>query len=115
VAARTEFYEKLRNIGVLNADMILALEDMPLIGKKNGGEKFIVNGAYTTLDRIGEQAIAPKDPQPATPGEGSQQPGRQDPKAPPPPTSAAAVRRRFADDRARDRLRALRKEMVHGA
>jgi HK97 family phage portal protein len=64
---RLEWYRGLREIGVLNADEILELEDMPLIGKANGGQKRVMQSQYTTLDKIGEEPLPVDGPAPAEP------------------------------------------------
>ena len=63
--SRLEWYRGLREIGVLSADDILALEDMPLIGKKKGGQKLTMQGQYTVLEKIGEDPPKPVAPAPA--------------------------------------------------
>lgn len=64
---RLEWYRGMREIGVLSADDILDLEDMPLIGKKKGGEKLTMQAQYTTLEKIGEDAPKPVAPAPGRP------------------------------------------------
>lgn len=59
---RLDYYRGLREIGVLHADDIRTLEDMPLIGKAKGGEKRVMQSQYTTLEKIGEE---PPKPAPA--------------------------------------------------
>lgn len=77
---RLEWYRGLREIGVLSADDILDLEDMPLIGKKKGGQKLTMQSQYTTLEKVGETPEpAPAAPAPSAPPE---EPGEQDPPAP---------------------------------
>ena len=58
--ARAEFYRIMRNIGTMNGDEIRDLEDMnPIPG--GAGKKYVMQGQYTTLDKIGEeQEIAPQ-------------------------------------------------------
>lgn len=70
-AARAAFYKAMREAAVFSADDILTLEDMPTIGAAKGGDKLIVNGAYTTLEKIGEAAPTPPAPPspPTPPGE----------------------------------------------
>lgn len=72
---RLEYYRGLREIGVLHADDIRELEDMPLIGRAGGGEKRVMQSQYTTLEKIGEDPPAPEpaaapatpDPEPVEP------------------------------------------------
>lgn len=66
-AARLAWYRGMREIGVLNADDILMLEDMPVIGKARGGQKFTMQGQYTTLEMIGETPEPAPAPAPAAP------------------------------------------------
>jgi len=61
--ARATFYKELRNMGAINANEIRALEDMNPIAK--GGEKYVMQGQYTTLEKIGkEPEINPFQQQP---------------------------------------------------
>lgn len=56
--SRQEGLQIMRRSGVVNADEWRDLEDMgPLSGA--GGEKYIVEQAMTTLDKVGEEPIAP--------------------------------------------------------
>jgi hypothetical protein len=54
--ARGEYYRIMRNIGAYNVNEIRALEDMNPIG--SDGDKYVMQGQYTTLEKIG------KDPEP---------------------------------------------------
>lgn len=82
---RLEWYRGLREIGVLSADDILALEDMPLIGKTDGGEKRVMQSQYTTIEKIGEDPLpvdgAPGRP-PAEDPQEQEDPPAEDPPAP---------------------------------
>jgi len=73
---RLEYFRGLREIGVFHADDILALEDLPLIGKSGGGEKRVMQGQYTTLEKIGEDP--PKPVAPAAPAPGQPDPAEPD-------------------------------------
>jgi HK97 family phage portal protein len=55
--SRMEFYKGLRHIGVLSANDILELEDMPTIG--TDGDKLVMQSQFTTLEKIGEEMPAP--------------------------------------------------------
>ena len=59
-AARMGFYQGMRNIGVLNANEIRALEDLPTIGAD--GDKYVMQSGFTTLEKIGEDPPAPVAP-----------------------------------------------------
>lgn len=85
--SRLEWYKGLREIGVLSADDILGLEDMPLIGKKKGGDKLTMQGQYTVLEKIGETPEpAPAAPTPAEPDpEPEPEPGEDEPTTEPTP------------------------------
>lgn len=50
--ARKDFYKDMRNMGAMNANEIRALEDLNPIPD---GDKYVMQGQYTTLDKIGEQ------------------------------------------------------------
>lgn len=70
--SRAEFYGLLRQAGAINADEIRELEDMNPIGEAGGGNKYIVQTQYTTLDRVGEdppvadvQPVGTPDPNPS--------------------------------------------------
>lgn len=85
---RLDYYRGLREIGVINADEIRELEDMAPIGAADGGEKRVMQGQYTTLEKIGE------DPKPApaaapAPGPEPEEPPEQDPEEPPADDEAA--------------------------
>lgn len=57
--SRAEFYKMMRETGAMNVDEIRELEDMNPIGKAKGGEKYIVQAQYTTLEQVGEIADPP--------------------------------------------------------
>lgn len=107
---RLEWYRGLREIGVLTADDILKLEDMPTIGKAKGGEKRTMQGQYTTLEKIGEEpepVVAPGRP-PADPAEPEEDPEQDPAKTEDPPAPApeppADFRRRSMNNVRVDRL-----------
>lgn len=57
-SARSTYYREMRNMGALNADEIRALEDMnPIPG--GDGKKYVMQGQYTTLEKIGEEPEPP--------------------------------------------------------
>jgi len=60
--SRQEGLQIMRRNGVINANDWCDLEDLPLIGPD--GEKYIVEGNMTTLDRVGEE---PEPSEPALP------------------------------------------------
>ncbi len=64
---RLEYYRGLREIGVLNADEIREAEDMRPIPDGEGGDKRVMQGQYTTLEKIGEQPEGQVAPVPAAP------------------------------------------------
>ena len=64
-AARTAYYQGMRNMGCLSADDIRAAEGLNPIGKAAGGQLYIVQGQYLPLGQIGKQPAAP--PAPAAP------------------------------------------------
>lgn len=55
--ARAQFYKDLRNMGAINVNEIRAFEDMNPIGLK--GDKYVMQGQYTTLEKIGAEPEAP--------------------------------------------------------
>ena len=57
--SRGEYYQMMRNVGAINANEIRAAEGENPIGA--AGDKYVMQGQYTTLDRIGE------DPAPSAP------------------------------------------------
>lgn len=52
--ARMARYRALREIGVLNANEIRNAEGLEDIPKDDGGKKYVMQGQYTTLEKIGE-------------------------------------------------------------
>ena len=58
--SRQEGLQIMRRNGLINANDWLALEDMPGIGP--AGDKYIVEGNMTTLDRVGEEPHAAPAP-----------------------------------------------------
>lgn len=62
--SRQEGLQIMRRAGVINADEWRELEDMPPIGTPSGN-KYLVEGNMTTLDRIGEEPAASAAPEPA--------------------------------------------------
>jgi phage portal protein BeeE len=75
---RLDYYRGLREIGVLSANEIRENEDLPPIPKPQGGDKRVMQGQYTTLEKIGEQ-----------PAPGSTTPGGNAPADDPKPDEAA--------------------------
>jgi HK97 family phage portal protein len=59
----------LRDIGAVNADEIREYLDMPQQPEGSGGDKYTMQGQYTTLDKVGEEPPAPPvvAPAPAPP------------------------------------------------
>jgi HK97 family phage portal protein len=55
----------LRDIGAVNANEIREYLDMPEQPAGSGGEKYTMQGQYTTLDKVGEEPVA--QPAPALP------------------------------------------------
>lgn len=88
-AARAAHYKAMREIGVYSTDDILSLEDMRKVGVELGGDKLLVQLNQTTLDKIGEEPVAPEPaPTPAPPET--------------PPTEAAAMQHIMAAAREMD-------------
>lgn len=54
---RAAYYQQMRNMGVMNVNEIRGLEDMNPIGED--GNKYVMQGQYTTLEKIGEDPEAP--------------------------------------------------------
>lgn len=61
--ARSEFYEKLWQLGVLSIDEIREKEDMNPLGEEAGGDKRFVQTSYTTLDAIGREQEPMPEPE----------------------------------------------------
>lgn len=55
--ARSTYYQQMRNLGVMNANEIRNLEDMNPIGPD--GNKYVMQGQYTTLEKIGKEPEPP--------------------------------------------------------
>lgn len=90
--SRLEWYRGLREIGVLSADDILTLEDMPVIGKAGGGDKRVMQSQYTTMEHIGE-AMPVDGGAPAAPApEPDPEPEEDDDASTPEPTEPAEDR-----------------------
>lgn len=64
-AARTAYYQAMRNMGCLSADRILAMEGLNPIGAEKGGDKYIVQSQYIPLDQVGKQPVSKPAAQPA--------------------------------------------------
>jgi HK97 family phage portal protein len=60
--SRAEYYKDMRNMGAINSNEIRILEDMNPIGPE--GDKYIVQGQYTTLDKIGQESAPAQLPAP---------------------------------------------------
>ena len=56
-AARGTWYKMMREVGAFSVNDILRLEDQNTIGPV--GDKRVMNQAYTTLERIGEEPVEP--------------------------------------------------------
>jgi len=56
----------LRDIGAVNAEEIREYLDMPPQPAGSGGEKYTMQGQYTTLDKVGEEPPKPAAPPPST-------------------------------------------------
>jgi HK97 family phage portal protein len=96
-ASRLAYYRGMREIAVLNADEIREFEDLQPIGKAGGGEKRVMQGQYTTLEKIGE--TPEPAPQPAaTPAPAEEDPDEDEDEepaatpAPPAPKTQDVVR-----------------------
>jgi len=97
MTARITYYKGMRELGCMNADDICLRENMNPIGKKKGGDKYLVQGNLTTLEAAGsafepdpptDPSIAP-DPttdQPTPPGS-LDEPGDGDEPSAPGPTA----------------------------
>jgi HK97 family phage portal protein len=64
-AARSTFYRELRNVGALSVNEIRRLEEMPTLGED--GDKYVMQSAMTTLEKIGEDPPTPAAPAIAPP------------------------------------------------
>lgn len=88
--ARATYYRELRNLGVLTANDILRLEEMPTIGEE--GDKRVMQSAMTTLEMIGEAPPPAATPASAAPPNAT--PANNNADEPASPEDAAA-RERF--------------------
>ncbi|MFN4017617.1 MAG: phage portal protein [Reyranella sp.] len=61
--SQVEGLKTLRDIGAVNAEEIREYLDMPPQPAGSGGEKYTMQGQYTTLDKVGEDPPAPAPPQ----------------------------------------------------
>lgn len=59
--SQAEGFQIYRNLGVVNADEVREKLDLNKLPAGEGGDKYIVQGQYTTLDRIGEEPPAMPD------------------------------------------------------
>lgn len=64
---RSEYYKNMREMGAYSADDVLTREGDNPIGPAKGGDKRVMNGTYTLLEKIGEEPPAAPPPEPATP------------------------------------------------
>jgi HK97 family phage portal protein len=84
-AARSEFYSKMRDLGVFSVNEIREFEDLNPIGEE--GDKRLVQLNLTTLEKIGEEPPEPAQPavEPAQPGAEPEQeddePAQDEPKS----------------------------------
>jgi HK97 family phage portal protein len=58
-ASQVSGLKTLRDIGAVNAEEIREYLDMPPQPAGSGGEKYTMQGQYTTLDKVGEEPPAP--------------------------------------------------------
>lgn len=68
---RQEGLQVQRRNGVINADDWREIEDLGPMNA-DGSEKYIVEGAMTTLDKVGADPVAPADPAPPAPDDNSE-------------------------------------------
>lgn len=68
-ASRAAFYKDMRNCGVFSVDEIREREDENPIGPAKGGNKYVMQGQYVTLDKIGEEPVPQPGPPQADDGE----------------------------------------------
>lgn len=88
-AGRAAFYKEMVGIGAYSPNRVLELEDENTIGKQ--GDIHVMQSQWTTLDKIGKEAVAPK-PSPAPAAE-----PESDPAPAPDETNAMAAIRLLAD------------------
>lgn len=62
-AARSAYYQTMRNLGAMNADEIRTREGMNPLPPGQGGDLYLVQSQYTRLDRAG---APPAEPEPVT-------------------------------------------------
>jgi phage portal protein BeeE len=55
VASRGQYYQLMRNVGAFSANDILRLEDLNTIPASKGGDKYVMQSGFTTLEKIGEE------------------------------------------------------------
>ena len=98
--ARIGYYQGMRNMGCMSADDIRRKEGMNPLGPKMGGDKYLVQAQYSTLDRAGDainaKAAPPNGTPPPTPPGTPQKPGMKTP--PPKPAADQLERRTFVGD-----------------
>jgi len=60
-SSRATYYKVMREIGAMSADDIRGLEDMNPLPEECGGDKYVMQSQYTTLEQIGEmpEAVEP--------------------------------------------------------
>lgn len=87
--ARMARYRGLREIGALNSNEIRNDEGLNDLSGDDGGEKYVMQGQYTTMERIGElPALGSTTPG----GNAAPEPETDDePEAPPEPTTKTAI------------------------
>jgi len=62
--SQAEGFQIYRNIGVVSADDIRERLDMNRLPPGSGGEKYVMQSQYTTLDKVGELPPAPEPAEP---------------------------------------------------
>jgi phage portal protein BeeE len=67
--SQNEGLQIARNAGVINADEWREYLDLNKQPAGEGGEKYVMQSQYTTLEKIGEAIVAPAAPQPADPAQ----------------------------------------------
>ena len=80
-AARTSYYQVMRNMGAMSADDIRVSEGMNPLGTDKGGDLYLVQSQYTSLKKAGQD---PTDPPPS-------------PRSPPAPDTDASPERQKKD------------------
>jgi HK97 family phage portal protein len=77
-SARTAFYQSLKQVGAINADTIAGLEGLPIPGKENGGNLYLVQSQNIPQQNAGKPQPKPaKDP--ATPSVQGKPPTKEEP------------------------------------